>query len=75
MPFITYTTVEGALTETKKQELSSALTNAVTQTLGGSIKPNVWVTLNEVREGSFYIGGHTLKAQTLKKLVNATESE
>jgi 4-oxalocrotonate tautomerase family enzyme len=70
MPFITYTTVEGALTDEQKAALSNALTEAVTNTLGEKLKPNVWVTLNEAPEGNFTIGGHTLKAQMLKELID-----
>lgn len=70
MPYISYTTVEGALTQEQKEALSSAITQAVSNTLGEKIKPNVWVTINEAPEGSFYIGGHALKAKMLKKLMN-----
>ena len=73
MPFITYTTVEGALTDEQKEALSTALTEAVTNTLGEKLKPNVWVTLNEAPEGNFYIGGHPLKAKMLKKLMESSE--
>lgn len=74
MPFITYTTVEGALSEEQKEALSQALTEAVTNTLGEKLKPNVWVTLNEAPEGNFYIGGHALKAKMLQKLMDTSES-
>ena len=74
MPFITYTTVEGALTDEQKKALSTALTDAVTNTLGEKLKPNVWVTLNEEPEGNFYIGGHGLKANMLKKLMNDSKA-
>ena len=73
MPFITYTTVEGALTDQQKEALSTALTEAVTKTLGEKLKPNVWVTLNETPEGSFYIGGHALKAKMLQKMMDTPE--
>jgi phenylpyruvate tautomerase PptA (4-oxalocrotonate tautomerase family) len=75
MPFITYTTVEGALDDDQKVALSKALTEAVTKTLGDKLKPNVWVSLNETPEGNFYIGGHALKAETLKSLMNDPESK
>ena len=75
MPFITYTTVEGALSDEQKEALSIALTDAVTNTLGEKLKPNVWVTLNEAPEGNFYIGGHALKANVLKKLMASSDSE
>lgn len=75
MPFITYTTVEGALSDEQKEALSKALTEAVTNTLGEKLRPNVWVTLNEAPEGNFYIGGHALKAKMLKKLMDTPESE
>ncbi len=73
MPFITYTTVEGALNEQQKKALSVALTETVTNTLGEKLKPNVWVTINEAPEGNFYIGGHALKAKMLKKLMDSEE--
>ncbi|OUS30481.1 hypothetical protein A9Q99_05870 [Gammaproteobacteria bacterium 45_16_T64] len=74
MPFITYTTVEGVLTEEQKAALSTALTAAVTDTLGEKLKPNIWVTLNEAPEGNFYIGGHPLKAKMLKNLINTSDT-
>ncbi len=74
MPFITYTTVEGALSDEQKAELSIALTNAVTTTLGEVFKPNIWVTINEVAEGSFYIGGQPLKADMIKKKMKTKNS-
>ena len=70
MPYISYTTVEGSLTQEQKEALSSAITQAVSNTLGEKIKPNVWVTINEAPEGNFYIGGHALKAKMLKKLMD-----
>jgi 4-oxalocrotonate tautomerase family enzyme len=70
MPYISYTTVEGSLTQEQKEALSSAITQAVSNTLGEKIKPNVWVTINEAPEGNFYIGGHVLKAKMLKKLMD-----
>ncbi|MAZ89596.1 MAG: 4-oxalocrotonate tautomerase [Cellvibrionaceae bacterium] len=69
MPFITYSTVAGALSDDKKAELSEALTNAVTSTLGEGFKRNVWVTINELPEGSFYIGGHPLLADVLREKI------
>lgn len=74
MPFITYTTVEGALSDEQKESLFAALTEAVANTLGEMLRPNVWVTLNEAPEGNFYIGGHALKAKTLKKLMDTPDS-
>jgi len=75
MPYITYTTVEGALSSEQKQALSNALTEAVTSTLGEKLKPNVWVTINEAPEGNFYIGGHALKAKNLQKLMNTPATD
>ena len=70
MPFISYTTVEGALSPEQKSALSEAITNAVASTLGEQLKPNIWVTINEEPEGNFFIGGHALKASTLKRLMH-----
>ncbi|MGH1374329.1 MAG: tautomerase family protein [Cellvibrionaceae bacterium] len=66
MPFITYSTVAGALSNNKKAELSEALTNAVTNTLGEGFKRNIWVTINELPEGNFYIGGNPLLADVVR---------
>lgn len=67
MPHITYTTVEGVLNKEQKEALGSALTKAVTETLGKKLKPNIWVTINEAPEGNFYIGGHAVPAEAIKK--------
>ena len=75
MPFITYTTVEGALSDKQKADLSNALTKAVTDTLGEKLRPNIWVNLNEAPEGNFYIGGQPLKASVLKKLSNTNDPD
>ena len=70
MPFISYNTVEGALSTEQKEALSEAITNAVANTLGEKLKPNVWITINEEPEGNFFIGGRALKAKTLKSLMD-----
>ncbi len=69
MPFITYSTVAGALSNNKKAELSEALTNAVTNTLGEGFKRNIWVTINELPEGNFYIGGNPLLADVVREKI------
>ena len=74
MPLITYTTVEGALNDEQKKQLSEALTLAVTQTLGEKLKPNVWVTINEAPEGNVYIGSRALSADMVKSLITASEN-
>lgn len=67
MPMIQYNTIEGVLSDDQKSALSKALTQAVMDTLGPKIKPNVWVMINEAPEGNFHIGGHPLKADAMLK--------
>lgn len=69
MPFISYSTVEGALSDEQKRDLCTAITDAVAKTLGEKLRPNVWIVMNEAPEGSFYIGGNALKATSLKRLM------
>lgn len=73
MPIITYSTLEGVLSTDKKQALTQALTDAVANTLGERFRANVWITLNELPEGSFYIGGQALKAKALKSLISTDD--
>ena len=75
MPFISYSSVAGALTPAQKQALSTALTEAVTQTLGEKLRPHIWVSLNEAPEGNFYIGGHALTASRLQTLISHPDAE
>lgn len=74
MPIINYSTVAGVLTETQKSDLCTALTNAVAETLGETLRPHVWITLNEHPEGSFFIGGQALKAKALKSLISTNDA-
>ncbi len=69
MPVITYNTVADAISVEQKQALTQALTNAVGEVLGDKIKKNAWVMINELPEGNFAIGGHSLTAASLKKLI------
>ena len=68
MPVITYNTVKDSLTTEQKDQLISALTNAVGEVLGDKIKANAWVILNEAPEGNFAIGGNQISAEILKKM-------
>ncbi len=70
MPVITYNTVEGVLSNEMKKELTQALTQAVSQVMGEKIKKNAWVIINESPEANFSIGGHTVTADGLKKLMS-----
>lgn len=67
MPLITFNTVEGALNEELKQELSAALTETVGDVLGKNIKKNTWIVINEAPEGNFYISNHKLTANDVQK--------
>ncbi len=69
MPVITYQTVEGSLSDDQKSQLTTAITQAVEDVLGEAIKKNAWVIINECPDGNMAIGGRTITAEALKKLM------
>ena len=68
MPMITVKMIEGVFDADQKQEMIRKLTDTMVSIEGESLRPVTWVVLEEVRSGSWGIGGDGLTTQAVKHL-------
>jgi len=62
MPLIQVKLIEEVFTETQKKEIIAKLTDAMVAIEGEALRPYTWVLIEEVRGGSWGIGGKGLTA-------------
>ncbi|MBI3967019.1 MAG: 4-oxalocrotonate tautomerase family protein [Chloroflexi bacterium] len=70
MPLVNVKVLEGALTETQKQELIANLTQAVVNVYGEGLRPHTWVLVEDVRSGEWGIGGNAITLDLVKQLMD-----
>lgn len=68
MPFITIKAIEGVFTDVQKAQLIQKVTDAVVLVEGESMRAITWVVLEEVKSGSWGIGGKALTAEDVLKV-------
>jgi 4-oxalocrotonate tautomerase len=68
MPLIQVKLIEGVFTETQKQEMIRKLTDTMVSIEGENLRSVTWVTVEEVKSGSWGIGGKSLTAAEVKEL-------
>lgn len=60
MPIVTVKVFEGELTKDQTAEIIADITEAVIPYVGEAVRANTWVLVEEVKSGSWGIGGKTL---------------
>jgi 4-oxalocrotonate tautomerase len=68
VPMITVKMIEGVFDAEQKQDIIRSLTDAMVAIEGENLRPVTWVVLEEVRSGSWGIGGDGLTTQAVKQL-------
>ena len=68
MPFIAIKVFEEEFDQQERQRLIAAVTDAVVGFTGERIRPHTWVVLEEVRSGSWGIGGRALGLPDVRAL-------
>jgi 4-oxalocrotonate tautomerase len=71
MPLISVKALEGVFTTTQKQEIIRKITDAMVSIEGENLRPYTWVVVEEVRSGSWGIGGNPLTTADVKELAYA----
>ena len=66
MPFINVRVVEGVFTAEQKSTIIERLTDTMVGIEGEALRPVTWVVVEEVRSGSWGIGGKALTTQDVK---------
>lgn len=60
MPMVNVKVIEGVFTPAQKQEIITKVTDAMVSVEGESLRGVTWVVVEEVRSGSWGIGGNGL---------------
>jgi 4-oxalocrotonate tautomerase len=70
MPLIQVKLIEGVFTDTQKREMVRTLTDAMVAIEGEAMRPVTWVVVEEVKGGSWGIGGRPLTAADVKAMAD-----
>ncbi|MGE8063231.1 tautomerase family protein [Pseudomonas sp. NPDC089547] len=68
MPFVVIKGIEGVFTEAQKQEAIQKVTDAMVSVEGENMREITWVVFEEVKSGSWGIGGKAITAEHVKKV-------
>jgi len=68
MPLIQVKMIEEVFTPAQKKELITKLTDAVAEIKGEALRPNTVVLLEDVRSGSWGVGGRGLTTEDVRAL-------
>lgn len=68
MPFIQVHLIEDVFTPKQKHEMIEKLTEAMVSIEGENMRGVTWVTIDEVKSGSWGIGGKALTTDAVKAL-------
>ena len=71
MPLVNVKLIEGVFTPTQKQEMIRKITDTMVSIEGENLRPYTWVVVEEVKSGSWGIGGDALTAEAVKELAVA----
>lgn len=68
MPLVIIKGIEGVFTEEQKAEAIAKVTDAMVSVEGENMRDITWVVFEEVKSGSWGIGGKTLTAEDVLKV-------
>jgi 4-oxalocrotonate tautomerase len=68
MPIISVKVFEGELTKGQTAEIIADITEAVIPYVGEAVRANTWVLVEEIKSGSWGIGGNALGLADLRQI-------
>ena len=68
MPFVQVKVIKGVFSDAQKQEMIRKVTDAMVSVEGENMREVTWVVIEEVKSGSWGIGGKALSAADVKAL-------
>jgi 4-oxalocrotonate tautomerase len=68
MPFVQVKLVEGVFSDAQKQEMIRKVTDAMVSIEGEAMREVTWVVVEEVKSGSWGIGGNPLTTGDIKAM-------
>ncbi len=74
MPLVTVKMIEGVFTPAQKQEMIQKLTDAMVSIEGEPLRPYTVVLLEEIKSGSWAVGGDAFTTGAVKSLAATREA-
>ena len=68
MPLVDVKLIEGVFSDSQKREMIEKLTDAMVSIEGENMREVTWVMIEEVKSGSFGVGGKPLTTEEVKAL-------
>ena len=68
MPLVNVKVIENVFTPEQKKQIISKVTDALVSIEGEALRQVTWVTVEEVKEGSWGIGGQALNAAIVRQM-------
>jgi 4-oxalocrotonate tautomerase len=68
MPLINVKVIEGVFTDDQKTQIVKTLTEAMVEVEGENMRPVTWVVVEDVKSGSWGIGGQPLTTADVQAL-------
>ena len=68
MPLVNVHVIENVFTPEQKKQIITKLTDAMVSIEGEAFRPVTWVKIEEVKEGSWGIGGHALSLADVERM-------
>ena len=68
MPLINVKVIEGVFTDDQKTQIVKSLTEAMVEVEGENMRPVTWVVVEDVKSGSWGIGGQPLTTADVRAL-------
>ena len=73
MPLVQIKGIEGFLTKEQKQEIIKKVTDAVVSVEGEGLRSVTWVTIEDVNEGEWGVGGEPVTVDMLRQMAAKNE--
>ena len=71
MPYIDIKVFKDELTSEQAAELISKVTDAVTEVTSEKLRDVTWITIDEVKDGHWGVGGNALSLSDVKKIIES----
>jgi 4-oxalocrotonate tautomerase len=71
MPLVQVKVIEGVFSDAQKQEMIRKVTDAMVSVEGEKMREVTWVVVEEVKSGSWGIGGKAITAADIKALAGS----
>jgi 4-oxalocrotonate tautomerase len=74
MPLINVKIIEGVFSDSQKQTIVKELTETMVRIEGENLRPYTVVVLEEVKSGSWGVGGETFTTEAVKAVAGASRA-